>query len=46
MDVAVLARREDEWKKVMTRRIPDREVYRENWELVREFLHSGKGNNP
>ncbi|MEZ5752907.1 MAG: hypothetical protein R3D60_13400 [Paracoccaceae bacterium] len=38
IDVAKSARSETGWNKVMTRKIPDRENYRENWELVRSFL--------
>lgn len=38
MDVVLSVRNEDGWKKVMTKKIPDREFYRENWGLVRDFL--------
>lgn len=36
-------RREDGWKKVMTRKIPDREIYRERWDLIRAHLSQDGG---
>jgi hypothetical protein len=36
--VALAARRQDGWMKVMTKKIHEREFYRENWGQVREFL--------
>jgi hypothetical protein len=44
MDVVLSARNPDGWKKVMTKKIPEREAYRENWNLVRDFLENGKSN--
>lgn len=41
MSIVLAARRDDGWKKVMTRRINDRETYKENWELIRQFLAHG-----
>lgn len=38
MSIALTVRREDGWKKVMTRKIAERETYRENWELIKTFL--------
>jgi len=38
MDIALAARREDDWKKVMTKKIVDRENYREKWDSIRNFL--------
>lgn len=40
MQEVIKARSEDGWHKVMTKKIEDREGYRENWELIREFLSS------
>lgn len=38
MSIALSARRNDGWNKVMSKKIENREVYRENWELIRDFL--------
>ncbi len=38
INVVAEVRRDDGWKKVMTRKIPDRDSYRENWEIIRSFL--------
>ena len=38
MSTALAARNNNGWNKVMTKKIEDREKYRENWELIQEFL--------
>ena len=43
MDVVSAIRRDDGWNKVMTKKIPERDRYRENWDLVRDFLTSLRG---
>ena len=40
--IAVAARREDGWMKVMTKKIAGRESYRENWDQIREFLAASR----
>jgi hypothetical protein len=44
MDVVLAVRRQVGWNKVMTKKIPDRETYYENWDLVRDFLNKGTAN--
>ena len=46
MPVALAARREDGWMKVMTKRIDNRESYRENWLQIRDFLESDRNGVP
>ena len=38
METVLAVRNEDGWRKVMTKKIPNREVYLENWGLVQKFL--------
>jgi hypothetical protein len=42
MEVVASVRRDDGWHKVMTKRIVNRDDYRENWDLVRHFLERAK----
>lgn len=42
METAISVRRDSGWNKVMTKKITDRDGYRENWELVRAFLAEPK----
>ena len=43
IDVVAAVRRDDGWRKVMTKKIPERDNYRENWDLVRVFLTAPRG---
>ena len=46
IQTALAVRRQDGWKKVMTKKIVDRETYREAWDKIRVFLETVREPTP